>query len=78
MSSSGTLLNVLSSFIGENERIITNGLPEEITIVNYNGNTPALLSRLLKYGELCELKSPKYIKEELKNIIDEALENYGV
>ena len=61
----------------ENERIVTNGLPEYESVVNYNENTPILLSRLLKYGDLCEVKTPKHIREEFKAMIDKTLANYG-
>ncbi len=63
--------------IRENEKIITDNLPESITIVNYNENSLVLLSRLLRYGNLCEIKTPSTMRLRMKNIIDETLANYG-
>lgn len=63
--------------IRENERIVTNELPESLTVVNDNNNTPMLLSRLFKYGELCELRTPKNTRLLFKDMIDETLANYG-
>lgn len=60
----------------ENEKIIKNDLPKSLTVINYNENSPVLLSRLLRYGDLCEIET-KYARSNIKNIIDEALKNYG-
>ena len=60
----------------ENEKIIKNDLPESLTVINYNENNPVLLSRLLKYGDLCEAET-KSVRSNMKNIINEALANYG-
>lgn len=61
----------------ENEKILENNLPETITIVNYNENKLILLSRLLRYGDLCEIVSPSHLRLRMKTIIDETLSNYG-
>ena len=61
----------------ENEKIITNNLPGSLTVINYNENAPILLSRLMRYGELCEIESPKYFRTDMKNTVDNTLSNYG-
>ena len=63
--------------IHENEKIIANDLPNSITVVNYNENKLVLLSRLLRYGDLCEIETPAHIRLKMKEIIDETLANYG-
>jgi len=61
----------------ENEKIIPSDSKESITVVNTNENHLLLIPRLLRYGELCEIIMPKYTREEIKNIIDKTLANYG-
>lgn len=40
-------------------------------------NKEILLSRLLRYDDKCEIVSPKSYREEMKQILDDALSNYG-
>ena len=61
----------------ENERIVNNNLPENETVMIYNENVPMLISRLLRYGELCEVISPGNVRSEMKEIINATLANYG-
>lgn len=61
----------------EHETMLRNNLPESVTIVNHGENNILLLSRLLRYGDLCELKGPFKLRNEMKTIIDETLANYG-
>ena len=61
----------------ENERIVNNSLPDDETIINYNENIPALISRLLRYGELCEVINPGKVRTEIKETINATLANYG-
>ena len=49
-----------------------------ITVTNKNENKDLLLSRLLRYQDLCEIKQPKVYREEFKQIINDTLKNYGV
>jgi predicted DNA-binding transcriptional regulator YafY len=61
----------------ENERILNNNLPDSETIIIYNENIPMLISRLLRYGELCEIINPEKTRSKIKDIINETLANYG-
>ena len=47
-----------------------------LLIVNKNEDFDVLLRRLLKYGKECEIISPKFIKEEMINLINKTLSNY--
>lgn len=49
-----------------------------ITVTNKNENKDLLLSRILRYQDLCEIIQPKAYREELKQIINDTLNNYGV
>lgn len=61
-----------------NETLIMNNKPDYITVENNGENNLALVNRLLRYGELCEIESPKNIRDEIKRNINETLANYGV
>lgn len=61
----------------ENEKIQQNS-DGTITVTNKNENKDLLLSRLLRYQDLCEIIQPKIYREELKQIINDTLSNYGV
>ena len=63
--------------IRENEKILIDRRPEYITIMNSEKNNSKLVSRLLRYGNLCEIEKPLYIRTEMKKIINTALANYG-
>lgn len=58
------------------EEIIESNLPHSITIKNKNENREVLLSRLARYGELCEIKTPE-VRQEMCQMIKDALANYG-
>ncbi len=45
-------------------------------IVNKNEDFNQLLHRLMRYGKECEIISPKFIKEEMINMITKTLDNY--
>ena len=47
-----------------------------IIIVNKEEDFNILLKRLMKYGTECEIISPKFIKEEMINLINKTLSNY--
>ena len=49
-----------------------------ITVTNTNENKEILFSRLLRYDDKCEILSPAAYREEMKNLICNMLNNYGV
>lgn len=51
----------------------TNG---NLVIVNKGEDFNILLKRLMRYGAECEIISPKFFKEEMKNLINKTLSNY--
>lgn len=46
-------------------------------ISNCGENKEVLLSRLLRYDDKCEIISPKTYRDEMKQILDSTLSNYG-
>lgn len=60
-----------------NERVDIN--PDgTITVTNKNENKELLFSRLLRYDDKCEIIQPKGYREDMKDLINEMLNNYGV
>jgi len=49
-----------------------------ITVTNKNENKEILFSRLLRYDDKCELIRPIAYREEMKELINNMLKNYGV
>lgn len=49
-----------------------------VTITNKGEPKEALLSRLMRYDNLCEIISPKSYINDMRDIINNALSNYGV
>ena len=49
-----------------------------IIVTNRNENKELLFSRLLRYDDKCELLQPKIYREEMKILINNMLNNYGV
>ena len=47
-----------------------------LIVVNTKEEPDILLSRLIKYGENCEILTPKYMKDRMVECIDKILENY--
>jgi hypothetical protein len=47
-----------------------------LIIVNKNEDFNVLLKRLMRYGKECEIISPKFLKEEMINLINKTLSNY--
>ena len=62
----------------EHEILIVDNKPEFIIISNKGEVMDELILRLLRYGNLCEVVTPKTYKECIKTTIDSALANYGV
>ena len=48
----------------------------ELVISNTGEPLDKLFSRLMRYAELCEIISPKYIRNEMKTLIDATIKNY--
>ena len=61
----------------ENEQLIAKSKSGTITISNRGENKDILLSRLLRYDDKCEVLNPIEYREEMKNILSNALSNYG-
>lgn len=61
----------------ENESLVKPFDGKSITISNRGEGKEILLSRLLRYDDKCEILNPKMYREEMKEIIDSALKNYG-
>lgn len=49
-----------------------------ITVTNKNENKELLFSRLLRYDDKCEILKPKGYREDMKDLINQMLKNYGV
>ena len=62
----------------ENEQLMSKNEDESIVISNRGENKEILFARLLRYDKYCEILSPKIYREEIKEILDSALKNYGV
>lgn len=62
----------------ENETVVNQCLPDYIIISNSGEDKEALLSRLLRYDTCCEILYPKELRDEMKKMIDEMLNNYEV
>lgn len=60
----------------ENEELIATNNDESIIILNRKEDRQLLLKRLMRYGENCELLSPKSLREEMKSLIKAALAMY--
>ena len=61
----------------ENERLVKPYDGTSITVSNQSDSKDVLLSRLLRYDDKCEIIHPKSYREEMAQIIDGALSNYG-
>lgn len=63
----------------EDEQIMSHDLPDSFTISSYEHESREnLYSRLLRYDSLCEVVQPSSARNDMKQIIDKMLENYGV
>lgn len=63
--------------IRDNEQLIFPTEPGTITISNRGENKDLLIARLLRYDDKCEILTPKSYRDEMKQILDSALANYG-
>lgn len=62
----------------EHEYLLTDNSPDFKIYSNHGENKDALFARLLRYGDLCEIENPKSYRDDIKQIIDKTLANYGV
>lgn len=62
----------------ENEQLISPFDGNCIVVSNRGENKEMLFSRLLRYDKDCEIINPKSYRVEMRQIITEALSNYGV
>lgn len=60
----------------ENEELMQIQSNGDITVINRKEDQQLLLKRLMKYGENCEVISPKNLREEMKELIKSTLNNY--
>lgn len=60
----------------ENEKLLQIKPDGNIIILNQKEDRTILLKRLMRYGENCELISPKSLREEMKQMIKAILKNY--
>ena len=59
------------------EKLVATDADGSISILNKSEDKVSLLNRLLKYGDLCEVMTPRGYRKDMKNLIDKTLENYG-
>ncbi len=60
----------------ENEQMAAESPEGTLTVINRNESTNKLFQRLMRYGSNCEIISPKYAREEFKELINKTLNNY--
>lgn len=48
-----------------------------IMVTNRNENEERLISRLLRYDDKCEIVTPKFFREKMKEVLNNMLNNYG-
>lgn len=61
----------------ESERVIQTKTNGNIVVLNNKEDRELLIKRLLRYGEYCEVLSPKDTREEMHKTIKEILNNYN-
>ena len=65
-----------SYVLKENEKLVNIENDNELLVSNTNEDINSLFSRLLRYGENCEIVYPKSVRESFKSYIDKILEIY--
>ena len=60
----------------EGEKLLQVKPDESIVILNQKEDATLLLKRLMRYGENCEVISPKNIREEMSDMVQAILRNY--
>lgn len=61
----------------EGEKLLHINPDSSIVILNQKEDRVILLKRLMRYGENCEVISPKNLREEMKQMIQSVLKNYS-
>lgn len=61
----------------EGEKLLQLNQDGSLVILNRQEDQTLLLKRLMRYGENCELLSPKTLREEMKQLIKMTLKNYN-
>lgn len=62
----------------ENERLLNTNPDGSIVIINQREDRALLLRRLMRYGENCEVLSPKDLRESMHELIKSTIANYGI
>lgn len=60
----------------DGEELVEKKTDESIIVLNRKEDRVLLLKRLMRYGENCEVISPKTLREEMKQMIQSTLRNY--
>ena len=60
------------------ETLVSSNSDGSITVSNKCLNSEMLLSRLMRYDDLCEICTPSDAREQMKILIDDTLKNYGI
>lgn len=60
----------------ESEKLLQIKTDESIIILNQKEDRELLLKRLIRYGENCEVLSPKSLREEMLELIKSTIKNY--
>lgn len=61
----------------DGEKLLQIKTDGNIVILNQNEDHSILIRRLLRYGENCEVISPKSLREEMKELIKSIINNYN-
>ena len=64
--------------IKPDEQLLKSNQDGTVSVVNKCKNLEVLISRLLRYDDLCEILKPSFARKEIKQSIDETLKNYGI
>ena len=48
-----------------------------LIVINKNEDIETLLHRLMRYGTSCEIRTPKAVRDEMKQLIEKTVENYS-
>lgn len=62
----------------DGEKLLQIKSDDTVVILNQKEDRILLLKRLMRYGENCEVISPKNLREEMKQMVKKILNNYGI
>lgn len=60
----------------DEEKLIEKNIDGSIIISNHKEDREILLKRLMRYGELCEIITPKTARKDMQHLITQTLKNY--